>query len=39
MAELKLGRFEYCLNVAELGRSLEFYRKLGFEMFGGVLDE
>ncbi len=39
MAELKLGRFEYCLNVADLSRSLGFYRKLGFEMIGGVLDE
>lgn len=39
MNEEPLGRFEYCLNVAELGRSLEFYRRLGFEMIGGVIDE
>src|SRR5690606_14008059 len=27
---LDLGWFEMCLNVADLSRSIEFYRKLGF---------
>ncbi len=30
-----LGRFEYCLNVVDLARSLEFYKKLGFIEKGG----
>lgn len=39
MSEVELGRFEYCLNVADIHKSLEFYRKLGFSQTGGNLDE
>ena len=34
-----LGRFELCLNVRDLPRSLEFYGKLGFEGIGGNLQQ
>lgn len=29
---MDLGEFHLCLNVADLERSIDFYRKLGFEM-------
>ena len=29
------GRFELCLDVADLGASLSFYRKLGFTLVSG----
>jgi catechol 2,3-dioxygenase-like lactoylglutathione lyase family enzyme len=34
-----LGRFEYCLNVADVGKSLEFYEKLGFSQTGGNIEQ
>ncbi|MBD3287027.1 VOC family protein [candidate division WOR-3 bacterium] len=37
--EIQLGRFEYCLNVKDVHRSLDFYKKLGFEQVGGNIDE
>lgn len=39
MSKVKLGRFEYCLNVSHIQTSLEFYRKLGFEQTGGDIDD
>lgn len=35
---LILGRFEYCLNVADLAKSLEFYEKLGFEVIDSDIE-
>ncbi len=32
---MRLGRFELCLPVADLEKSLSFYRTLGFERVGG----
>lgn len=37
--EFNLGRFEYCMNVADLAKSLEFYKRLGFVEKGGVIEE
>ncbi|MGD8717531.1 MAG: VOC family protein [Candidatus Zixiibacteriota bacterium] len=37
--EIDPGEFVLCLNVKDLGRSLEFYRRLGLEQIGGVPDE
>ncbi|MBN2379375.1 VOC family protein [candidate division WOR-3 bacterium] len=37
--EMKLGRFEYCLNVKDVHESLAFYKKLGFEEVGGSIEE
>ncbi|UCE28306.1 MAG: hypothetical protein JSW52_06065 [Candidatus Coatesbacteria bacterium] len=34
-----MGRFEYCLNVKDVRKSLDFYRKLGFKQTGGNLNE
>jgi len=36
---LDLGRFELCLNVADIARSLEFYGRLGFTRVGGEPEE
>ncbi len=36
---LELGVFSLSLSVADLGRSLAFYEKLGFEVTGGSADE
>jgi predicted lactoylglutathione lyase len=36
---LNLGRFEYCLNVRDLQRSMKFYVKLGFKQIGGNPEE
>ncbi|HOO97477.1 MAG TPA: VOC family protein [Caldisericia bacterium] len=33
------GRFEICLNVKDLGKSVEFYEKLGLERIGGVPED
>lgn len=30
MNDLNIGRIEYCLNVADINASFEFYQKLGF---------
>lgn len=37
--EIKLGRFEFCLDVKDVRKSLGFYLKLGFKQTGGNLDE
>jgi len=39
VSEIQLGRFEYCLKVKDIGKSLEFYKKLGFSQTGGNLDQ
>ena len=39
MAEIKLGRFEFCLTVKDIKESLGFYKKLGFKSKDGNLDE
>ena len=36
---LNLGRFEYCLTVRNLQKSLEFYTKLDFQQVGGNSEE
>lgn len=36
---MELGRFELCLQVADVRRSLDFYSKLGFQAVGGDLDQ
>ena len=36
---MELGRFELCLQVADVRRSLDFYSKLGFQVVGGDLDQ
>ncbi len=33
--DLNLGRFEICLNVANLKESIDFYNQLGFDRIGG----
>ncbi len=33
--EINLGRFELCLNVANINKSIEFYKKFGFEKIDG----
>ena len=37
MSDLNFGWFEVSLNVQDIGRSLEFYRTLGFEQVDGSL--
>lgn len=37
--KLVLGRFELCLNVKDIHKSLEFYRKLGFSETQGDVDK
>ncbi|MEA3310725.1 MAG: VOC family protein [candidate division WOR-3 bacterium] len=37
--ELTLGRFELCLRVADINKSLEFYKKLGFKEIDGKIEE
>jgi catechol 2,3-dioxygenase-like lactoylglutathione lyase family enzyme len=39
MDEVKLGRFEFCLNVKNIRESLAFYAKLGFVRVGGNVEE
>ncbi len=34
---MQLGRFEMCLNVKDLKKSLAFYKKLGFRVVGGKI--
>jgi len=36
---LDLGRFELCLDVADIRRSLDFYEKLGFRQVAGDVEE
>ncbi len=36
---MDLGRFELCLNVADISASRHFYEKLGFEVTSGEEDE
>jgi catechol 2,3-dioxygenase-like lactoylglutathione lyase family enzyme len=36
---LELGWGQYCLNVADINASWEFYRRLGFSLAGGKLEE
>ena len=35
----KLGWFELCLKVADIARSIAFYKKLGFRQTGGTIGE
>lgn len=37
--QLALGRFEYCLNVADIRKSLGFYKKLGFKERQGNIEQ
>lgn len=36
---MKLGAFSISLNVQDIHKSKEFYSKLGFELFGGDIDQ
>jgi lactoylglutathione lyase len=36
---MELGKFELCLNVANLAKSVDFYEKLGFSVVRGYADE
>lgn len=36
---MELGNFSVSLSVADLERSMEFYRKLGFDLFGGDVED
>jgi catechol 2,3-dioxygenase-like lactoylglutathione lyase family enzyme len=36
---MKLGRFELCLQVADVDRSLSFYTRLGFQLIDGSMNE
>lgn len=36
---MKLGAFSVSLSVKDIGKSKEFYKKLGFEVFGGDQSE
>lgn len=36
---MKLGAFSISLNVSDIHASFEFYKKLGFEKFGGDIEQ
>ncbi|TET23736.1 MAG: hypothetical protein E3J71_01375 [Candidatus Stahlbacteria bacterium] len=36
---LILGRFEFCLNVKDIKASLEFYKRLGFDVIDGDTEQ
>ena len=36
---MKLGAFSISLSVKDIAKSRDFYLKLGFEIFGGNIDQ